>query len=127
MPKPTVRLQPQQAPGTGAAGVSSAPLKTAVLDEEDDEAGEKGLGLIAGIVLGLAAILLLLAALSSDDFNLGVSLDQSNPGWKIPRKAVKPQEEDFAKPIPTADGKISWKTALDLPKDKPINEFTGAK
>ena len=128
MPKPTVRLQPQQAPGATATGaISSAPLKTAVLDDEEDEADDKGLGLIAGIVLGLAAILLLITAFSHDDFRLGVADDQANAGWKIPRKAIKPLDEDFARPITGGDGKITWKSALDLANDKKIQEFAGTK
>ena len=126
MPKPTVRLQPQAAPGAAAVGgVSSTPVKSAVLEEEEEEVDEKGLGIIAGIVLGLAAVLLLLVAFSYDGFKIGVANDQSNPGWKIPRPAVKPVDEDFARPPITAEGE--WKTALDLAKDKPIPEFTGAR
>jgi hypothetical protein len=108
-PRPTVRLQPQ--PGVPAIGaVSSAPLKPAAMDDDEEESNESGLGLLAGIATGLAALLLLVTALSSDKFKLGVSLDQNNSGWKLPRASTP--KENFA----TQEATGSWSTALELPE-----------
>jgi hypothetical protein len=112
-PRPTVRLQPQQGPAATGA-ISSAPLKPAALDDEDEEANEKGLGLLAGIATGLAALFLIVAALSSDSLQLGVSLDQKNPGWKIPRPSPLNSEgkakEDYAQQDVTG----AWSADLEL-------------
>lgn len=98
-PRPTVRLQPQQGPASTGA-ISSAPLKPAALDDEEESSSEGGLGLLAGITTGLAALFLIITALSSDSVTPGLSLDQKNPGWKIPRPSPLNSEgkakEDFA-------------------------------
>lgn len=108
-PRPTVRLQPQ--PGVPAAGaISSAPLKPAAVDDDDEESDESGLGLLAGIATGLAALFLITAAFSSDTNKLGVSLDQKNPGWKLPRQSTP--KENFA----TQDITGGWSSDLELPE-----------
>jgi hypothetical protein len=113
-PRPTVRLQPQQAAGVSTGTISSAPLKpAAAIDDEDEEANEKGLGLLAGIATGLAALFLMVALFSWEGIgSIGVSLDQKNPGWKIPRKSVikAGEHEDYAQ----QDGLGAWSTDLKL-------------
>ncbi|MFN0129664.1 MAG: hypothetical protein ACKV19_23615 [Verrucomicrobiales bacterium] len=114
-PRPTVRLQPQQGPGVGTGTISSAPLKPAAAEEEEAEDDESGLGLLAGITTGIAALFLIVAALSSDSLALGVSLDQRNPGWKIPRPSPLNSEgkakEDYAKKDILAG---TWSSDMEL-------------
>ncbi len=113
-PRPTVRLQPQHTP-VATGSISSAPLKPAAIEDDEQEDDEGGLGLLAGITTGLAALFLIIAALSSDSFTLGVSLDQRNPGWKIPRPSPLNSEgkarEDYAK----KDIVGTWSSDLVLP------------
>lgn len=115
--RPTVRLQPQQTPGAATGSISSSPLKpAAIVDDEDEGSNESGLGLIAGIVTGLAAVFLIVAALSSDSLPLGVSLDQANAGWKIPRPAplnsMGKAKEDYAQ----QDATGTWSADVELPE-----------
>lgn len=110
-PRPTVRLQPQQPAG----GISSTPLKPAMIADDDDEgSSEGGLTMLAGITTGLAAVFLAVAALGSEKFPLGVSLDQANAGWKIPRPAPLNSElkakEDYAR----QDAAGEWSSDLEL-------------
>jgi hypothetical protein len=119
-PRPTVRLQPQQAAG----GISSTPLKPAIISDDDDEgSGEGGLTMLAGITTGLAAIFLAVALLGSERFPLGVSLDQANAGWKIPRPAPLNSElkakEDYAR----QDIAGEWSSDLEMVE---IPQFTAA-
>lgn len=113
-PRPTVRLQPQQGPGAATGTISSAPLKPAALDDDEEDTSENGLGLLAGIVTGLAALFLIIAALGSETLPLGVSLDQKNPGWKIPRPSPLNSEgkakEDFAQ----QDVAGAWSSDIEL-------------
>lgn len=87
MPKPTVRLQPQPGPsGPGTTAVSSAPTKSAVISADDEEEINEGpLNIIAGIGLGLAAIFLAIALLSSDGVGLGIDPGGTGEGWKLPK------------------------------------------
>ncbi len=84
MPRPTVRLQPQPAPsGPGVGAPSSAPLKTAVLDADDDEVNEGPLNILAWVALAAAVVFFLIPLFTFDGFAMGV--DQ--PGvssWKVP-------------------------------------------
>jgi hypothetical protein len=113
-PRPTVRLQPQQGPGATGA-ISSAPLKPAAgTDDDDDESSESGLGLLAGITTGLAALFLIVAALGSDTLPLGVSLDQKNAGWKIPRPAPLNSEGKAKEDYAQQDVAGAWSTDLEL-------------
>jgi len=115
-PRPTVRLQPQQMGGAAAGSVSSSPLKPAMVDDDDEGGNEGGLALLAGIGLALAAVFLGVCALSSDTVQLGVSPDQANSGWKIPRPAPLNSEgrarEDYAR----KDAAGSWSSDLELPE-----------
>jgi hypothetical protein len=114
-PRPTVRLQPQQAAGASTGTISSAPLKpAAAIDDEDEEANEKGLGMLAGIATGLAALFLIIAALSSDSLALGVSLDQKNPGWKIPRPSPLNSEGKAKEDYAQQDVLGAWSSDLEL-------------
>ncbi len=117
-PQPTIRLQAQRPAPAAAAAVSSAPHKPAAFDDEEAETDDKGLNLLAGIAVGLAAIFLLISVFGYDKNPLGVAEDPTNPGWKLPRPALKPAEEDFARQ--TADGwQSAWKIE-EIPTD-PIN------
>jgi hypothetical protein len=123
-PRPTVRLQPQQGAGATTGSISSAPLKPAALDDEDEGTNESGLGLLAGIVTGLAALFLIIAALGSDTMPMGVSLDQKNAGWKIPRPSPLNNEGKAKEDYAQQDVAGSWSADLELAE---IPQYDAAK
>jgi hypothetical protein len=94
-----------------------------ISDDDDEGSSEGGLTMLAGITTGLAALFLAVALLGSEKFPLGVSLDQANAGWKIPRPAPLNSElkakEDYAR----QDIAGEWSSDLEMVE---IPQFTAA-
>jgi hypothetical protein len=119
MPKPTVRLErPPTAAGPGTA-VTSAPVRTAVLEEEDEGADEKTLNILAIVGLVLAAILMLVVLFSSDEFGLAVDRTGTSTSFlKFPAA-----EPGHASATIDAEGETHFKSNLTL---KAIPVYEGA-
>jgi hypothetical protein len=90
-----------------------------ISDDDDEGSSEGGLTMLAGITTGLAALFLAVAALGSERFSVfgvypGVSDNQANPGWKIPRRAPLNNQlkakEDYAR----QDAAGEWSSDLEL-------------
>ena len=95
-----------------------------IADDDDEGSNESGLSMLASITTGLAALFLAVALLGSEKFPLGVSHDQANAGWKIPRPAPLNSDlkakEDYARQDATGE----WSSDLELVE---IPQFEAAR